>query len=185
MRNARRGEIEAELGGGPRRLVLTLGSLAELEAHFEASDLVDLAERFATGRLAAGDLAAVIGAGLRGAGEAISDREVAALTVEGGAASYARIVSELLSATFGGGDASGRDRGEGTASAPFERAKSSKQVEFQRSSARSGLRWGGSRSASAPPTVYSIQNRPRLSRSNCAVTLETRLGGMLGCGVRG
>lgn len=103
MANARRGEIEADLGGSRRRLVLTLGSLAELEAHFEAGDLVELAERFGTGRLSATDLAVVIGAGLRGAGETITDREAASLAVEGGAASYARIVSELLSTTFGGG----------------------------------------------------------------------------------
>ncbi|MGU9979227.1 gene transfer agent family protein [Phreatobacter sp. HK31-P] len=114
MPNARRGEIEAELGGATRRLVLTLGALAELESHFEAQDLVDLAERFGTGRLSAGDLVAVIGAGLRGAGESISDREVAALTAAGGAASYARIVSDLLTVTFGAGSA-----GEGAAAAPF------------------------------------------------------------------
>jgi hypothetical protein len=103
MPNVRRGEIEAELGGTPRRLVLTLGALADLEAHFEAGDLVDLAERFGSGRLAARDLIAVIGAGLRGAGEVISDREVAGLAVMGGAAAYARIVSDLLTATFGAG----------------------------------------------------------------------------------
>jgi hypothetical protein len=114
MPNARRGEIEAALGGRTRRLVLTLGSLAELEAHFEAGDLVELAERFGTGRLSAGDLAAVIGAGLRGAGETITDREAAGLEVEGGASSYARIVSELLTATFGAGEAP-----EARAAGPF------------------------------------------------------------------
>lgn len=116
MPNLRRGEIEAVLGDRPRRLVLTLGSLAELEAHFEAGDLIELAERFASGRLAAGDLVAVIGAGLRGAGETVADREVAALTVEGGAAAYARIVSDLLSTTFGGGN---RDGGDGEGAGPF------------------------------------------------------------------
>lgn len=85
MANARRGEIAAELGGTTRRLVLTLGALAELEAHFEAGDLVQLAERFGAGRLSAADLVAILGAGLRGAGETICDREVAALTVDGGA----------------------------------------------------------------------------------------------------
>lgn len=114
MPNARRGEIEADLGGRTRRLVLTLGSLAELEAHFEAGDLVELAERFGTGRLSATDLAAVIGAGLRGAGETITNREAASLSVEGGAASYARIVSDLLTATFGAGAAP-----EAKAAGPF------------------------------------------------------------------
>jgi hypothetical protein len=38
--------------------------------------------------------------GLRGAGNDVSDREVAALAVEGGAAGYIRIVADLLQATF-------------------------------------------------------------------------------------
>jgi len=101
MPNLHRGEIEAEIGGARRRLVLTLGSLAELEAAFGAQDLTALAERFGSGRLKANDLASIIGAGLRGAGEAISDEEVARLSVDGGAAGYVRIVAALLAATFG------------------------------------------------------------------------------------
>ena len=101
MPNLHRGEIEAEIGGARRRLVLTLGALAELEAAFGAEDLVTLADRFGTGRLKARDLVCVIGAGLRGAGEAISDEEVARLTVAGGAAGYVRVASALLAATFG------------------------------------------------------------------------------------
>jgi hypothetical protein len=101
MPNLHRGEIEAEIGGARRRLVLTLGALAELEAVFGAEDLVALAERFGAGRLKARDLVRVIGAGLRGAGEAISDDEVARLSVEGGATGYVRIAASLLAATFG------------------------------------------------------------------------------------
>jgi Phage tail tube protein, GTA-gp10 len=101
MPNLHRGEIEAEIGGAPRRLVLTLGALAELEAAFGAEDLVALAERFGTGKLKSRDLVRVIAAGLRGAGEAISDDEVARLGVEGGAPGYVRIAAALLAATFG------------------------------------------------------------------------------------
>jgi len=101
MPNLHRGEIEAEIGGVTRRLVLTLGALAELEAAFGADDLTALAERFGAGRLAARDLTRIIGAGLRGAGEAISDEEVARLAVEGGATGYVRIAAALLAATFG------------------------------------------------------------------------------------
>jgi hypothetical protein len=100
MPNLHRGEIEAEIGGASRRLVLTLGALAELEAAFGADDLVALAERFGAGRLKARDLIRVIAAGLRGAGAAVSDDEVAAMTVDGGAAGYARIAGALLTATF-------------------------------------------------------------------------------------
>ncbi|MGU3492746.1 gene transfer agent family protein [Xanthobacteraceae bacterium A53D] len=110
MVNRHRGEISAVLDGRPRTLVLTLGALAELEAAFAVDDLVALAERFGRGRLSAADMVRVLGAGLRGAGEAISDAEVAALRTEGGAAGFARIVSALVSATFGGaeGEASPR-----------------------------------------------------------------------------
>ena len=101
MPNKHRGEIEAEIGGGKRRLVLTLGALAELEDAFGADDLVALAERFGAGRLKARDLTRIIGAGLRGAGETVSDAEVAAMAVAGGAAGYVRIAAQLIEATFG------------------------------------------------------------------------------------
>lgn len=101
MPNLHRGEIEAEIGGVRRRLVLTLGALAELEAAFGADDLTALAERFGAGRLSARDLIRIIGAGLRGAGEAIGDDEVSRLSAQGGAAGFVRIASELLAATFG------------------------------------------------------------------------------------
>ena len=55
MPNRHRGEIEAELGGERRTLVLTLGALAELELAFEAADLLALAERFERGRVSARD----------------------------------------------------------------------------------------------------------------------------------
>jgi hypothetical protein len=104
MPNLHRGEIEAEIGGARRRLVLTLGALAELEAAFGADDLVALAERFGGGRLSARDLVRIIAAGLRGAGETVSDDEVARMSVADGAQGYVRIVSALIAATFGGGD---------------------------------------------------------------------------------
>jgi len=44
MANRHRGEIEAEIGGARRRLVLTLGALAELEDAFGADDLVALTD---------------------------------------------------------------------------------------------------------------------------------------------
>src|SRR4029079_7110024 len=102
MPNLHRGEIEAELGGVRQRLVLTLGALAELEAAFGADDLVALAERFGTGRLRARDLTRIIAAGLRGAGNDVSDDEVSAMAVDGGAAGYVRIAADLIAATFGG-----------------------------------------------------------------------------------
>jgi hypothetical protein len=104
MANRHRGEIDAEIGGARRRLVLTLGALAELEDAFGAEDLVALTERFGSGRMKARDLTRIIGAGLRGAGEMVSDEEVAAMAVDGGAFGYLHIASELLAATFGEAD---------------------------------------------------------------------------------
>lgn len=105
--NARRGEIVAELDGERRRLCLTLGALAELESAFAAEDLSALVARFSTGRLSAIDMARVIGAGLRGGGGEVSDEDVLAMAAPGGAAGFARIVADLLTATFG---AAGADR---------------------------------------------------------------------------
>jgi hypothetical protein len=104
MANKHRGEIDAELGGTRRTLVLTLGALAELENAFGADDLGALTERFSTGRLKARDLTCILAAGLRGAGEAVTDEQVAAMAVEGGAQGYVRIAAQLIAATFGSGE---------------------------------------------------------------------------------
>ncbi|MDE1159309.1 MAG: gene transfer agent family protein [Neorhizobium sp.] len=99
--NRHRGEIEAVIGGKRRILCLTLGALAELETAFAAGDLQALADRFSSGRLKAADLVRVLGAGLRGGGHPLSDEEVAALPLDGGLASLAKIVGDLLLAAFG------------------------------------------------------------------------------------
>jgi hypothetical protein len=101
MANRHRGEIEAELGGERRTLCLTLGALAELETSFGVEDLSALAERFGCGKISARDAIRIIGAGLRGAGEKISDEDVGKLASPNAAAGYVQIVVELLSATFG------------------------------------------------------------------------------------
>ncbi|MBN9048253.1 MAG: gene transfer agent family protein [Rhizobiales bacterium] len=102
MANRYRGEIAAEIGGARRTLVLTLGALAELETALGADDLIALSERFASGRLKARDLIAVLGAGLRGGGLPVSDDEVGRMAVPEGATGYVRIAAELIAATFGG-----------------------------------------------------------------------------------
>ena len=101
MANRHRGEIEADIGGTRRQLVLTLGALAELEDAFGVEDLVALTERFGSGRLKARDLTRIIGAGLRGAGAVVSDDDVAVMAVDEGAQGYVRIAAELIQATFG------------------------------------------------------------------------------------
>ena len=103
--NRRRGEVIATLDGRPYRLRLTLGALAEMEAAFAAQDLTGLAERFAGGRLSARDIGRIVAAGLRGAGESVTDEAVLAMHHEDGLAGCAGIVAELLTATFGAGPA--------------------------------------------------------------------------------
>ncbi len=100
MANAHRGEIEAVLDGKPFTLCLTLGALAELEHAFGGEDMLSVAARFESGRIRAEDAIRVIGAALRGAGNEISDKQVAGMSIDGGAAGYVRIVAELLNATF-------------------------------------------------------------------------------------
>ncbi len=99
--NRRRGEVAAVLDGRERRLCLTLGALAGLEAAYAADDLAALVERFSTGRLSALDMIRILGAGLRGAGESVSDEEVGAMRSDTGATGFAAIVADLLTATFG------------------------------------------------------------------------------------
>ncbi|MTH95851.1 gene transfer agent family protein [Roseibium sp. RKSG952] len=101
MANRLRGEISAMLDGRRWTLVLTLGALAELEDAFACEDINALVERFATGRLSARDMTRVIGAGLRGAGNAVTDEQVAEMTAPAGIAGFAAIVADLLKATFG------------------------------------------------------------------------------------
>jgi hypothetical protein len=99
--NRRRGEVAAELDGRMRKLCLTLGALAELEAAYAADDLGALVARFSRGSLSALDLVRIIAAGLRGAGEDVTEEAVRSMQVEGGATGFARIVAELLAVTFG------------------------------------------------------------------------------------
>jgi len=101
MPNIQRGEISAVLEGEERVLCLTLGALAELEARLQAGDLVGLSERFASGRVSARDLTAIIGAGLRGGGNAVTDDDLARMSIEGGLRGAADIAARLLRATFG------------------------------------------------------------------------------------
>jgi hypothetical protein len=106
MANRRRGEVAATIDGRERTLCLTLGALAELEAAFGVDDLMALAARFESGKLSARDVMKIVGCGLRGAGEEVSDDEVASMRAEGGAAGFALVAAELIRATFGAVEAS-------------------------------------------------------------------------------
>lgn len=101
MANPYRGEISANLDGKPYTLCLTLGALAELEERLGGEDILALAQRFESGRITAREAICVIGSGLRGAGNDISDHQVAGMRVEGGVPGYLALVIGLLQAAFG------------------------------------------------------------------------------------
>lgn len=101
MVNRHRGEISATLDGREWTLCLTLGALAELEDAFGAQDLAVLLKRFSTSALSAADILKIVAAGLRGGGNQVTPGEIAQMRAEGGITGFARIVGELLSATFG------------------------------------------------------------------------------------
>lgn len=101
MANRHRGEIDAKFDGREYTLCLTLGALAELEDAFGADDLLDLTDRFQGGRFKARDLTRIVGAGLRGGGHNLTDEDVSDMRSEGGLTGLARLVTGLLSITFG------------------------------------------------------------------------------------
>ncbi len=61
MTNRHRGEVSLTLGAERFALRLSLQALAEIEAALGAGDLQGLSERFASGRIAARDLVALLG----------------------------------------------------------------------------------------------------------------------------
>ena len=90
--NAARGETELVIGGQARRLCLTLGALAEIEAAFGCTRIGELEARMRV--LSAADLLVVLAALLRGGGEADLAGRLQAQDVTPGAA--ARAVAEAF-----------------------------------------------------------------------------------------
>ena len=105
MVNRHRGETALMVAGEALPMRLTLGALAELEQAFAVDSLPALGERFVEGRLSARDIIRIIAAGLRGAGRAIGDEDVAGLSFDGGLSGAISAAIALLEATFGEGEA--------------------------------------------------------------------------------
>jgi hypothetical protein len=90
--NAARGETRVTLAGVPKRLCLTLGALAEIEAAFGCTRISDLEARMRA--LSAADLSVVLAALLRGGGEPEAAGMVAQAAISPGEA--ARAVAEAF-----------------------------------------------------------------------------------------
>lgn len=100
MANPERGEIGAEIDGEYRVLCLTLAGLAELEAAFGVSSIGALLAQLQTGALSARQVAAVLGAGLRGGGTPVADEEIMGLRWKGGPAAMTALAARLLRTAF-------------------------------------------------------------------------------------
>lgn len=75
LANEARGEVLLAIDGAPRKLCLTLGALASLEATFDAVTLAELGERLAA--LTANDLLLVLAALTEGGGAPMSAADLA------------------------------------------------------------------------------------------------------------
>ena len=100
MLNPHRGEVALVINGTPCEMRLTLGALAGLEARLGSGSLIELAERFETGKISASDLLALLEAGLAGAGHPVGEGGLADAEIEGGAVGAMRAGLALLSAAF-------------------------------------------------------------------------------------
>lgn len=78
--NRARGEVLLRIGGVQRRLCVTLGALAELEAAFDVNSFTELGARLAD--LTASDLLVVLAALASGGGDMTSARELAAADID-------------------------------------------------------------------------------------------------------
>lgn len=94
--NRARGEVLLCIDGRDRKLCVTLGALAELEAAFDVVTLSQLSERLA--QLTAADLILVLAALSAGGGEAMSAAELAVARIDPRAAVEA--VAEAFRAAF-------------------------------------------------------------------------------------
>lgn len=100
MANPWAGEVRLVLDGTPRELRLTLGALAELESELEGESILQLIERFETGRFATRDVLALIVAGLRGGGWDGVARDLMTAEIKGGLLGCTQVAAQLLARAF-------------------------------------------------------------------------------------
>ncbi|MCZ4354197.1 gene transfer agent family protein [Roseovarius aestuarii] len=100
MANPWAGEVAIVIDGQRRKMKLTLGALAELEAGLKTGSLVGLVERFEAGDFSTRDVLALIVAGLRGGGWSGAAPDLIAADIEGGMLAAARAAAELLARAF-------------------------------------------------------------------------------------
>lgn len=100
MANRFRGDVALTINGQSHVARLTLGALAELEEQLDETSLVGLVERFESNAFSSRDVLALLGAGLRGGGAAVSDEVLLNAEIEGGPIAAAKAAVELLARAF-------------------------------------------------------------------------------------
>lgn len=100
MENPWRGDVALTVDGERHVMRLTLGALAALEAELATESLVELVERFESGGFSAGDVLALLRAGLTGGGAPDVAARLASAEIEGGPVMAARAAAELLARAF-------------------------------------------------------------------------------------
>ncbi len=101
MANRHRGEISGTLAGREYTFCLTLGALADLEDALADEDIFAFVQRLSQGRITSRDVISILGAGLRGAGHAVSNDEVAAMMPPANGFSGAlELAARLISSAF-------------------------------------------------------------------------------------
>lgn len=100
MANPHAGEVALTLDGQRHVAKLTLGALAELEATLGEDTLVDLVQRFETGRFSTRDTLALVVAGLRGGGWRGDLGDLLSVDIAGGPLAAAQVAGQLLARAF-------------------------------------------------------------------------------------
>jgi hypothetical protein len=100
MVNPHAGEVGLSIDGERFVMKLTLGALAELEGELGTGTLVELVERFESGRFSTRDVLMLIVAGLRGGGWRGAARDLLSAEIEGGPVEAARAAGMLLARAF-------------------------------------------------------------------------------------
>ncbi|CUH62993.1 hypothetical protein TG4357_00417 [Thalassovita gelatinovora] len=100
MVNPWAGEVGMVIDGQRHVMKLTLGALAELEAGLQEGSLIELVERFETGRYSSRDVLMLIVAGLRGGGWQGAAGDLVRADIAGGPVAAARAAAELLARAF-------------------------------------------------------------------------------------
>ncbi len=100
MANPWAGEVVLRLDGERHVAKLTLGALAELEERLGAQSLSELVARFEGDALRAGDVLALVVAGLRGGGWSGDEKDLITAEIDGGVVEAARVAAQLLSRAF-------------------------------------------------------------------------------------